>query len=377
MAILDIRERWLALRDRLLADPAFHRFAVAFPLTRPIAKRRARALFDLVSGFVYSQVLLACVRLDVFEALRSGPATAAEHSARIGLAPEPCRRLLDAAAALGLAEHRTGGRYGLGVHGAALLAKPAVLRMIEHHGDFYADLEDPVALLSGTGEPPRLARLWAYAITADGSKLSDADVRAYTSLMSSTQALVNEEILGAYRFGQHATVMDVGGGDGTFLRAVAAQAPGTRLMLFDLPAVASRAQAAFAAAGLSQRVTIHGGDFRRDQLPRGADIATLVRVIHDHDDETVEKILSSIYRALPENGTLLIAEPMARTPGAEVVGDVYFNFYFMAMRSGRARSFDDISRMMKAAGFNRISRLMTRLPLQTSMAIGRKPGPTV
>jgi len=42
-------DRWYALRDRLLADPTFQRRATAFPLTRPIARRRARALFDLTT----------------------------------------------------------------------------------------------------------------------------------------------------------------------------------------------------------------------------------------------------------------------------------------------------------------------------------------
>ena len=60
-------------RDRLLASRRFQRWAAAFPLTRPIARRRARALFDLCAGFVYSQVLFACVRLKLFDALAAGP----------------------------------------------------------------------------------------------------------------------------------------------------------------------------------------------------------------------------------------------------------------------------------------------------------------
>ena len=59
----------MALQDwanRLQANPRFRRFAAAFPLTRFVARRRARALFDLCAGFVYTQVLTACVRLDLF-----------------------------------------------------------------------------------------------------------------------------------------------------------------------------------------------------------------------------------------------------------------------------------------------------------------------
>jgi demethylspheroidene O-methyltransferase len=62
--------RLRSLRNRLLASPGFQRWAAAFPLTRPVARRHTRELFDLVAGFVYSQVLAACVALDLFEDLR-------------------------------------------------------------------------------------------------------------------------------------------------------------------------------------------------------------------------------------------------------------------------------------------------------------------
>ena len=72
-AALSWSDRLLGWRDRLLANPAFHRAASGFVLTRPIAHKRARELFDLVAGFVYSQVLAACVKLDLFSKLAQGP----------------------------------------------------------------------------------------------------------------------------------------------------------------------------------------------------------------------------------------------------------------------------------------------------------------
>ena len=85
-ATLSLADRLLGWRDRLLASPAFHRLASGFVLTRPVAQRRARQLFDLVAGFVYSQVLAACVHLDLFKRLSAGPMTLAalaDHRVRI------------------------------------------------------------------------------------------------------------------------------------------------------------------------------------------------------------------------------------------------------------------------------------------------------
>ena len=64
---------WLNWRNRLLASEGFRKLACRFAPTRWIARRRASALFDLVAGFVYSQVLLACVRLKLFDVLADGP----------------------------------------------------------------------------------------------------------------------------------------------------------------------------------------------------------------------------------------------------------------------------------------------------------------
>ena len=98
-------DRWLALRNRLLANPGFQRWAAGFPLTRPVARRRARALFDLCAGFVYSQVLQACVQLRLFDVLLDGRGRLIRLAPALALAPADAARLLEAAAALRLVEH--------------------------------------------------------------------------------------------------------------------------------------------------------------------------------------------------------------------------------------------------------------------------------
>jgi demethylspheroidene O-methyltransferase len=354
-------DHWLGRRDRLLASPRFQRWAAAFPLTRWIARRRARELFDLTAGFVYSQVLAACVRLRLFEVLAEGPAPLAELAPRIGLPAESTERLLEAAASLRLAERRGAGRYGLGVLGAALLGNPGVAAMVEHHRFLYDDLRYPVALLRRPGQT-ELSRLWAYARRESPADASAEQVAEYTALMSASQPLVAGEILDAYPLRRHRCLLDVGGGDGTFAAAAAARAPKLRIVVFDLPAVAERARARFAAAGIADRATAVGGDFGRDPLPQGADAASLVRVVHDHDDAAALRLLRAVRAALAPGGTLLLAEPMADAPGAGAMS-AYFNVYLWAMGQGRPRSAGELAALAVAAGFERPRQLPTRTPL--------------
>jgi demethylspheroidene O-methyltransferase len=370
-APVGLRERWVGLRNRLLASPRFQRWAAGFPLTRPVAARRASDLFDVCAGFVYSQVLLACVQLRLFPVLAEGPLPAADLAERLGLPLAGTLRLLKAAATLDLVEPLPGERWALGGQGAALMGNPGISAMVEHHVMLYADLADPVALLRGEPRETALGGYWPYAGAELPAGLSEERVSDYTALMSASQALVAGDVLDAFPLRESRRLLDVGGGDGTFLCTAAARWPHLQLMLFDLPPVAARARARFEREGLSARAEAFGGDLMRDPLPAGADVVSLVRVLHDHDDDAAMTILRAARAALPADGTLIIAEPMSDTPGAERVGEAYFGFYLMAMGSGRPRTPAEIGDMLGRAGFARVRLVPTRRPLQTRLMTAR------
>ena len=353
------------LADRLQSSPRFRSAAGAFVLSRPLARRRARAVFDLTAGFVYSQVLLACVELDLPRLLLRGPATAENLAKTLDMTPAATLRLLNAATSLNIARRRRGGRYGLGRAGAALIDNPGVNAMVAHHRLLYDDLRDPVALLRGKAGPTRLAGYWPYATQA--ALPGASEVASYTALMAASQAMIAEQAMTAYDLRKHRMLLDVGGGDGSFLAAAAKRSSGLRLMLFDLPAVAALASSRFERDGLASRATVHPGDFRKDPLPRGADLVSFVRVLHDHDDDTVRLLLHRAREALAPGGTLLVIEPMAETPGAEAMANAYFGFYLLAMGSGTPRSASRLRTMLQDAGFQRSELLPTNLPLVTQV----------
>lgn len=365
-------DRLLSFRDRLLASPSFRRWALMLPFTRPIAHRRARDLFDLCAGFVYSQILLACVRLRLFDILFEGPRTVDELSRRLSLSTDATARLLQAATALRLVERRGKDRFGLGALGAALIGNAGIAAMIEHHPLLYADLRDPLALLRDQQEQTELAKFWSYAGAEKPAALAEEQVAAYTSLMSASQAFIAQEVVDAYSLRGHQCLLDVGGGDGTFLAAVAARASRLRLVLFDLPPVAALAKARFTRDGLGDRASAIEGDFVSDPLPIVADVVSLVRVIHDHDDASALAILRAVHRALPADGVLLVAEPMSGTRGAEPISDAYFGFYLLAMGRGRPRTSDQLGSLLRTAGFDRYRLARTRTPMLTRLIVAQR-----
>ncbi len=359
------------LKLRLISTPSFQRWATRFPLTRPTARRHAAALFDIGAGFVYSQILTTCVRLHLFELLQAGPLTTQEISHSLEVKPDVAGRLLRAAAALDLVAQAAPGCYQLGTLGAALLGNPGVAAMIEHHALLYADLADPVALLRRETPRADLAGYWPYAGGAHPDTLTPAQVASYSALMAASNGMVADQVLAAYRVGRHKMLLDVGGGEGTFLRAAARESRRLQLRLFDLPAVVERARARLAAADLLDRAEVHGGDFFHDKLPQGADLISLVRVVHDHDDDAAMMLLRNVRKALPAGGTLLLAEPMAGRNGAPKVADAYFGFYLLAMGSGRARPPELLCDMLLQAGFKRPRHRRTATPMLTGLIVAR------
>lgn len=365
-----LHNAFIALRNRLAADPRFQRFAARFPLTRPIARRQAAGLFDLVSGFVYTQILLAAVEIDLLSTLAKEPLATDEIARRTGLPPESAEILLKASATLGLAQELKDGRYTLGLHGASLLGNPSVLDLIRHHRLLYADLADPVGLLRDPQRQTELSAFWAYARGAPDT-LKEGEVSPYSALMASTQALVRDEILDSYDFTRHRTMLDLGGGHGAFALAAANRAPDLEIRIFDLPPVAAEAQNRFEKAGLGHRMRAFGGNFHDDAPPAGNDLVTLVRVLYDHPDDAALGILKKARAALSPGGTLLIGEPMAEWPGAERMGHPYFGFYLLAMHGGRVRTPQRLAELCLTAGFAAAAPVRASRPLMTGLVAAR------
>ena len=357
--------------NRIAAKPGFQKWAARFPLTRGIARREGEDLFEIVQGFVKSQVLFALVELRIPHRLMDGPMTAGALAQGSGVPVHRMTQLLQAGAAMGLLTRRRDGRFGIARKGAAMLGVPGLEQMIRHHDVLYRDLADPVALLRGETQT-ELADFWPYVFGAQGA-VDPAITDTYSDLMADSQGLVADDTLRAVSLKDVTHLMDVGGGTGAFVRAAARAWPGLALTLVDLPVVTETARAKMAGAGLADRVTITGASFRDDPLPRGADAISLVRVLYDHEDDTVRALLAKVHDTLPPGGRLIVSEPMSGGARPESSGDVYFAFYCMAMRTGTVRSQARIAELCRDAGFEGVQMPRAARPFVTSVVAARKP----
>ncbi|MEM6709604.1 MAG: methyltransferase [Pseudomonadota bacterium] len=350
--------RWLLSR---VADPAWQSRASVGWLSRLIARRQARELFELCTGFARTQTLLACERLALFEQIQHHPVSLAELAQSTSVPELRLERLLDAAVALELFE-RTAAGFRLGLRGAAVLGNPGVRAMIRHHEMVYRDLADPVALLRNGAQSAALGRYWSYA---DGDSSSVVAADAYSQLMGLSQSFIAAQALAVLPRSEPERLVDLGGGHGVFASAAKARYPAAEVCVLDLPAVVKSAPA-------TDGVTFLAGDLFDGPLP-AADSYSLVRILHDHDTDAVERLLRRVRGALAGGGQLFIIEPMAGS-GARRANRVYFDWYFLAMGQGRLRSAEELTRLLNAAGFDAVERPSTPVPLLTDVLIARVHG---
>jgi demethylspheroidene O-methyltransferase len=195
------------------------------------------------------------------------------------------------------------------------------------------------------------------------------DTAEYSALMAASQHFVADEVLASVTFRDVAKLLDVGGGHGAFLRHIGTAWPHLKLGLFDLPEVAERGARVLSESLGPARITAHPGNFFSDPIPQDYDMVSLIRILHDHDDAPAQALLTNIRASLVPGARLLIAEPMARIPGAEPMGEAFFGLYLWAMGSGRPRSPAEIIAMTRAAGFAGARLVATAQPVNASVII--------
>ncbi len=175
------------------------------------------------------------------------------------------------------------------------------------------------------------------------------EARAFDAMMANFPDNRHAAIAAAYDFSDATLVADVGGGNGAALRHILARYPGPRGLLFDRADVVAAIRTDDLMEG---RIATTGGSFF-DEVPRGADIYMLIRVLHDWPDEDCRRILRTCRKAMGANAVLLVGDQILEpdpTRGQSV--DYLVDVTMMAMfGSARERTRDEFAGLLSETGF--------------------------
>jgi SAM-dependent methyltransferase len=326
----------------------------------------ARVL-GLATAHEYARVLHVAVELGVFGALSRGQRSVAELARSLGTDPRATGLLCNALTALGLLKKRPAG-FMLSPLSRQYLApgSPTDLSgFVRFEGQGWPDWE---RLAQGirTGQPLRLTHY-----------LQD-DPAALEVLLQAMHALAHGRgdarvVARKVPLRGCRTLLDVGAGPGSYALELCRRYPRLRATLFDLQGTLQVARRMVAHAKMEDRVELRAGDYRRDDLGGPYDVALLFNILHNEREETNQKLLRRVYRALAPGGKLLIKDHVLNERLTCPVDGAVFSLFMLVFTGGRCYSRGEIRRWLKDAGFRRLQEIRPAPPMTSSILVACRP----
>jgi len=308
---------------------------------------KPEAILGIGRQFMESRVFLTAAELDIFSLLVKDTMSAEEVADRIQATVRGVTILLDALAAMGLLEKKE-RKYHCPEEAVPFLSKdsPAsimpMVRLMTGGWKRWSDLTEIVRRGTKKTRP----------LEFDGG---ESEQEAFIRAMHVIAYRAAPGIVAAVKPGKAEKLLDIGGGSGSYTQAFLEAFPGMSATLFDLPKVIALAKKRLALSGVRDRITFVAGDFYKDELPAGHDIALLSAVIHQNSPGQNIELYRTIHRALRPGGRLVIRDHVMSPDHTRPARGALFAVNMLVVTPGGSTySFDEIREGLKAAGFENI-----------------------
>jgi len=313
----------------------------------------ALKLFDLIQSHRVTAIIHVAVSLGIAELLRDGPQTLGQLAKATGADERSLGRLLTALSTIGICKRTVEGSYALTEVGTGLDGKAE--QSFKSWAIFEVEMLSKrwSGMLESVMTGKTAAELQGFGSSFELMGRTPEHVDKFNAAMAELTRLVTPDILRSYDFSGIAHLMDVGGGSGELLGAIAQQNRKLRGTVFDLPRCAEAASTHLRQIGISDRVEFVAGDFFKS-VPAIADAIILKSVIHDWNDARSISILKNCRQALPGNGKLLLAErlmPEAPTATEEDKAHALRDLNMLRGPGGLERTKGQYRELLNQSGF--------------------------
>ena len=321
------------------------------------------ALLDLATGYQRAAVITAAVRVGLFDALdETAPRTVDDLTARLSLAGgTTLTALLDVLVAHRLVGRSEDGYVRRGPIAAALAGDgdlPAVIAKEARFARLWNDLDRVVR------EDAPLLSPWRERL------VSEPDVcRGFLDALDVLARRTGAPLDRLRELAPDRSVLDVGGGLGSFARLLAAG--GSTVTLVDLAPVTDWSRAAL--ADVADAVTVVTADVVREEScgveSASHDAALLSHLLHDLDDVDAAAVLAHATAAVRPGGHVVVSE-FAGDAGPGDFGPL-FDLMMRIETGSRARPLVALSDLMEGAGLTAVRRVPLGDPL--TVLVGTVP----
>jgi len=325
-------------------------------------------LMQLALAHRSSCVLFAALNLDLFTILGGGPLSASDVATRAGSALEPTRLLLEACASEGLLTS-DGRQFSNSAVADAFLVRgrPAFSASAFKYAEDLYPTWGKLTDLVRSGRPP----IEPEALLGD----DEEKTRHFVYAMHERAKGIGSVLAHIVDLSGRRSLLDVGGGPGTYSVALIRQTPGLRATVLDVPGVLRVARALVDASGVADRITLMPGDYLSSPFGSGYDVALLSGMMHRETPASCDRLLRKSFDALDSGGLAIVSDVFfdddsKRSPAFAV----YFALNMMLTSAeGSAHAKTEMAAWMTRAGFTGVRVQELPKPNPHTLVLGTKP----
>ncbi|QEG35096.1 LLM class flavin-dependent oxidoreductase [Bythopirellula goksoeyrii] len=310
---------------------------------------RARRITELATSYTRSCVLFAANKLDLFTLIGKETKTSIDVGRQLGTNSRSIERLLDACTSLELLS-KENGEYRLTAESREMLDRNSpncIADWIAHWADMmmkgnWQHLAEHVQ----SGKPLDLD--WSdFAFDSRRPSIQNWIDGMHQMAMAGHADILStvEPLHGA------ATLLDVGGGPGTYSIVMCRHYPELQATILDSTEVSDVACEIVRREGLDERVHFRIGDFCTADLQETYDVIMLSNVLHMVDKPGAMAMLKNAHRHLSPQGVLLVQEWMVSDEGTDSTLSTLFNIHMLINPNGDLYRWDQLQQMIERAGF--------------------------
>jgi hypothetical protein len=319
-----------------------------------------RRIWDLWLTGMYQGAIVGADDAGVFTALADGPATIEGLAERMGYDERALGILLRLLGALGLAAVRD-GRYELTDQARLYLVAsgPYYWGPMMRVGVNAWVVERLKAKLRETGSasapgPEAATPAGGGDAPVDGwaaGKIPPEQARSITERMhahsvpAAVGAARNYDLSGVRR------ILDVGGGSGCFMIAMAQAHPHLRCTVMEIDTVCEAAMGYIRSGGVQAQVDTKAVDMFRQPWPGGYDAIFFSNVWHDWTPRTCAFLAKRAFEALPSGGRIMLHEMLLDDHGAGPATAAAFSMLMLLGTQGQQFTFGELKAILEGAGF--------------------------
>ena len=308
-------------------------------------------ILDLAGALAY-QTLSTAVRLNIFPTLHKRGQSAAELAKTLGLQKRGVQKLLNALTAIGYLTVEN-GQFQISKLTQKWFFETEIIDMKSMTGAFdvfFQELWPHASEIITSGIRP----FDFYNFVSQDPGLSDA----FQKTMIGNANIIGPDVVKIINFPQSGgKLLDIGGGHGKFSIQFCQKNPRLSAKIIDSAAALETAKFTITENKLEQRIELAPGDIWEMAWGENYDLILLFNFIHHYEMSTNEKLLSQVFKSLKPGGKVAILDQLDGTVSGsatnavvQLVGLMYYIF-----ADGRTFSCDEVSAMLSATGFQKIS----------------------